>query len=296
MRLPNLFIIGAPRAGTTALYSYLSEHPDIFFPTEKEPNFHTRELGTHWRIRTNEEYCALFREAGDCNVVGEASALYCGTTDAAKNIRAFNPEARIIMMLRNPVDLVYSFHHRLLLNRQENVRDFERAWRLQEARRKGEHIPRTNTAPSLLQYRDWGRLGAQAERVLSVFRKEQVRFYRLADLAANPRNVYEDILEFLDVQDDGRQEFPVVNDNRVPALGFLADLTRKPPRVLHEVWQRAKRIVEVENVGVGKLLSRANSVTVPRRPLSPCFRRELEGVFRDDTASLAELTSCDLEA
>lgn len=110
-RKPDFFIVGAPKAGTTSIYSYLVQHPEIFMPARKEPYFFGQ-----WRRNSEEDlrdYLRLFRGVPESKVAGEASTTYLYLQSAAEEIKAFRPDAKIIIMLRNPVDRAYSqyWHH-----------------------------------------------------------------------------------------------------------------------------------------------------------------------------------------
>ncbi len=123
---PNFFIVGAPKCGTTALYEYLRPHPSIFMPRHKEPHYFASDLGTYPFIKTLDDYRRLFDGAGPQHLrVGEASVYYLRSTTAIANIRAFNPDAKLIAMFRNPVEMVHSLHSQLLYVAEENESDFE---------------------------------------------------------------------------------------------------------------------------------------------------------------------------
>src|SRR5688572_26342484 len=138
---PNFFIVGAPRCGTTALYQYLRQHDRIFMPTVKECHFMADDFADFRRAHDLDEYLGLFEGATPRHVaVGEASVFYLMSDIAIPNIEAFNPNARHVVMLRNPVELVQSLHEQLLGTLHEDEPDFETAWRLQETRRAGRRI------------------------------------------------------------------------------------------------------------------------------------------------------------
>src|SRR5437667_5641216 len=105
IRLPNFFIVGAPRCGTTALYTYLRQHPDIFLPETKEPHYFNRDMNSGGAIRDHKEYLSLFAGAQGRARVGEASVYYLSSAYAAREISKVCPGAKIIVMLRNPVDV-----------------------------------------------------------------------------------------------------------------------------------------------------------------------------------------------
>src|SRR3979411_724122 len=106
-RVPDVFIVGAPRCGTTALYTYLKDHPEIFMSPIKEPEFFTDFLGEGRRVRTEAEYLNCFGGVRDEKRIGEASVSYLASRTSARAIKGFSPLAMIIIMLRNPVDVMY---------------------------------------------------------------------------------------------------------------------------------------------------------------------------------------------
>jgi len=109
MRKPDLFIVGAPRSGTTALYEYLRSHPDIFMCTPKEPNYFSFDMNRPRAANTEEEYLRLFKNAHE-KVAGEASVWYLYSKVAIAEIMRFNPDAKIIAMVRSPIDWFRSWH------------------------------------------------------------------------------------------------------------------------------------------------------------------------------------------
>lgn len=111
MRRPNTFIVGAPKCGTTALSTYLSEHREVFLSDPKEPNYFCSDLPERQVVSQMEDYLTLFEGALDGHsVVMEASTWYLVSRVAVANIMEFEPRARLIVMVRNPIDLVHSLH------------------------------------------------------------------------------------------------------------------------------------------------------------------------------------------
>jgi hypothetical protein len=293
---PNFFIVGAPKCGTTALYRYLRLHPNIYMPAKKEPHFFAQDLGTYPAIKTMEQYVALFADAKDWHQrVGEASVYYLRSAVAIPGIRAFNPDARIIAMFRNPVDMVHSFHAQLLYWSEEVVPDFEAAWRLQEPRRRGLDLPPGSRGAFLLQYAEMGRLGTQLERLLSTFPASQVKLILYDDFAASPRQVYDDVIGFLGLPYDGRTEFPRINESKRTRVTWLRNFIRKPPPGLREMYRGVKaRIGRKRMDAIRRGVIERLTVNQQREPLSPAFRAELVEVFRDEVALLGRLLRRDL--
>ena len=296
-RRPDFFILGAPKCGTTALSEYLRRHPRVFVSRPKEPHYFCDDFDYYYAPgqRTEEHYLRLFAEAGDSHLaVGEASVWYLYSEAAARNIMDFDPAARIIVMVRNPVELVPSLHSQLRYMLDEDEPDPAAAWYLQEARRRGEGLPATVRVPEFLQYGEAAKLGAQVRRVLEVVPREQVKVLVFDDLRADTGAVYRETLAFLGVPDDGRTDFPRVNENKVHRAGAVARFTQRPPSALVTVARGVKRIAGVERLGVLDRVRRRNRQVTRREEISPEFARRLRDHFRDDVAELGELIGRDL--
>ncbi|WP_279401847.1 sulfotransferase [Piscibacillus salipiscarius] len=126
-------MIGAAKSGTTSLYEYLKQHPQIYFPERKEPHFfgNMKPGGEH--VNNINEYLKMFEDAPDNTVIGEASTSYLYSSDAANKIKKFNNNAKIIVMLRNPVDRAYSMYRHQVRNGSENL-SFEEGLKAEESR------------------------------------------------------------------------------------------------------------------------------------------------------------------
>ncbi len=293
---PNFFIVGAPKCGTTALYEYLRPHPNIFMPEIKEPHFFARDLGTYPRIKTLEEYTGIFTGSSEKHLgVGEASVYYLRSSTAIPNIREFNPDARIIAMFRNPVEMVHALHSQLLYVAEENESDFETAWRLQERRSRGLDLPPASRGAFLVQYAQVAQFGTQTKRLLSIFPPAQVKLILYDDFTASPQTVYGEVIHFLGLPPDERTDFPRINENKRARLGWLRNFYRKPPPALHTAFRSLKRAVGAEGISAVKnKIVDLNTVKERRRPLSPEFRAELVAAFRDEIALLSRLLNRDL--
>jgi hypothetical protein len=292
---PELFIVGAPKCGTTALCEYLRTHPSVFISRPKEPFFFCDDLPGLPGVKSAEQYDALFREVPPgTRIAGEGSAVYLCSDVALERIRAFSPGARIIVMLRNPIELAPSFHSQLLYNRTEDEQSFERAWSLQDERAQGRSIPALCREPAILQYRRVARLGEQVERLFSIFPREQVLLIFFEDFRRSPREVYLRVLDFLGVPDDGRTDFPRVNENKSHRLGALARFTQHPPRILSAAASAARRLLGRRDLVFLGPIRRANASVGSRAPLSSEMRRQLADEFSSDVEQLARLTGRDL--
>jgi hypothetical protein len=213
MGRPNFFIVGAPKCATSALSEYLKQHPDVFMSEEKEPHYFCTDIKTPRGIVNEEKYLALFADSGDAKRSGEASVLYLYSENAASEIKAFSPEAKIIIMLRNPVDMMYSWHSERLYVGHETIEDFEAALEAEEDRKKGLWNPPCDYSVKVFFYRDIARFSAQVKRYFDVFGRNNVHVIIFDDLKKDIAKVYRNTLEFLEIDPTFQPEFPVVNPN-----------------------------------------------------------------------------------
>ncbi len=298
-RRPDFFILGAPKCGTTALSEYLRQHERVFVSTPKEPHYFCEDFDYYYAPghRSLDHYLRLYDAAGDDHLaVGEASVWYLYSQTAAREIMRFDPRARVIVMVRNPVDLVPSLHSQMSYMLDEREPDVEAAWRLQAARARGASLPSTVRVPEFLQYGEAAKLGAQLRRVYAHVPCEQVKVLVFDDLRADTGAVYREALEFLGVPDDGRTEFPRVNENKVHQRAAVARFTQRPPSALVAVAKGVKRVARVERLGVLDRVRRSNRQVARRAEISPAFAEELKDHFRDDVRDLGELIGRDLSA
>lgn len=293
MNQPNFFIVGAPKCGTTALSDYLSEHPNVYISAPKEPRFFAEYFQLP-NIKTWDQYLSLFQNAEGKLAIGEASVHYLCSSTAIEKIYQYKPDAKIIAMLRNPIDLVYSYHSQLFFNQDEVEVDFEKAWRLQDARERGENLPPLAENPKALQYRMIGQLGSQVENLLSFFKPQQVKIILFDDFKTSTQSIYEEVLSFLNVPSDHRSHFPRINANKKYKVAWLALLTDRTPKVVLDGVKIAKQAVGVKSFGIANAVRQINNQEYQRPPLSPHFRSELIKEFQEEIDKLEKILNRDL--
>ncbi len=284
-RGPDFFILGAPKCGTTSLAAWLAGHPRIFVSPVKEPHFFNTD--DRRGVATLGAYEALFRGVTPRHrAVGEASVWYLSSSDAARNILRYRPDARFIVMLRNPMEMAPALHAEMRLSGHESVGDFSQAWRLQEARRQGRCLPAFNWARRRLLYGEVCRLGAQLERLLGMVPASRVLAVVLDDVIEDPRREYLRVLRFLGVDDDGRAEFAAHNTAKVPRWPGLA-------RAMFISVQIRRRLGITRGLNLWRRAFEINRVQTPRAPLPPETAALLAGYFAEDVALLGRLLGRD---
>jgi hypothetical protein len=254
---PGLFIVGAPKCGTTAWVRYLGEHPQIAFSRIKEPHYFAFDLPGFREVETRHEYESLYSDAGDAVVLGEASVLYLFSKTAAEEIHKYNPDARILILLRAQEDYLPSWHLQLLYTFQEKIEDFGEAWRL-SGQRSAETIPETCKEPAVLDYKAMGRFHEQAARFLAHFPRLQVHVLRFEEWTRNPRDAYLDLLSFLGLEDDGRTDFRAVNEAKRHRSDALGRMLQYPPKWLLPPIRLVKAALGKESLGLANALTNLN--------------------------------------
>ncbi len=215
---PDFFIVGAPKSGTTAMAHYLSARPDIFM-ARKEMHFFGDDLGfaPQFYRRNLSAYAAEFEGWNGQRRSGEASVWVSFSQQAAAEIKAFNPDARIIIMLRDPVEMLHSLYYTFRWDGNEHLSTFAEALDAQEDRRAGRRITRqTYFAPGLV-YREAVAYTEQVRRYFNVFGRDRVHVIiyeglrRLPNVAATCQRA----IEFLEVDTEQIQDnFKPVNANK----------------------------------------------------------------------------------
>lgn len=296
MTAPNFILVGAPKCGTTALATYLRAHPRIFMCMPKEPGYFAADFPAHRYVSNWRDYESLFAGAGEQHLaIGEASIFYMYSDLAIAGLRRRLPEARLLVMLRNPVDLAISMHAQSLRTRDENILDFASAWALCADRRAGHGIPPHCRDSKVLLYDRLPLLGLQLQRLLDIFPRSQVRWWFYDDFAANPARIYREVLAFLGVDFDGRGDFPRVNPRLRARSQALAQFTQKTPKPLLRAAMYVKRQAGIQRLGVLEALRRANFVPAGRPAIAPALLGEMRAHFAADVRRLEALTGRDLD-
>src|SRR6185295_1721135 len=281
MRKPNFFIVGAPRCGTTSMYVYLWQHPEIYFSVHKEPQFFGSDLRPlAGAIREEELYLRLFAGAEDQPRVGEASVWYLFSQKAPYEIKAFAPEGKIIALIRDPVQMAYSLYSLYTRSGNEDLPSFEEALAAEPERRRGRRIPPGAYFPEGLIYTDVARHAAQVERYYAVFGRENVHCVVFDDLVRDTAAVYRRTLEFLGVDPRFAAELDVRKANQWARMQGIRQLRNTPQAVRSRIQSDHIRLHE----------------DASRRPLSAGLSADLRELFAKDVARLGALLGRDLSA
>ena len=294
---PTFFIIGAPRCGTTALSEYLRGHPLIGFATPKETQYFCTDIPEIRYVQTEDEY--LSRCFGHCagknyKAIGDGSVWHLYSEQAVSNILRFNPTAKFIIMVRNPLDLIPSLHNKLYELLDEDMPNFKDAWNLQGKRANGYNVPKRCHDVRLLQYASIGKLGFQIARAFNQIPENKRHVIVFEDFVKDTANIYSQVLEFIDVNNDGRCEFPKINENKRVKNRWFWDLAWNPPVMLVAIVSLLKKAVGIKAIGLLPRLRGCLLEVENRPPLSQEMRKVLKNEFSADIRLLSQLLRRDL--
>ena len=285
----NLFVLGAPKCGTTSLVYYLKQHPSIFASDVKEPHFFNTD-SKHRYYHSIEEYENLFDKAPEeAKYLLEGSVWYLYSNSAVKNILEYNPESKFIVMLRNPVDMYFSLHRELLYGGSENIKSPVTAWYAQQDRLSGTKIPKGAYEPSLLYYEDVCSLGTQLKRCMELIPEKNLMYIFLDDLKNNPEAVYQEVLNFLQLDGYSLESYDTINAKK-----------QRKSQLLHNFVVYVNYIKKKLGIKFGMGLSRSinkGNVTDETADISEeinTLKPVLKSHFADDITLLESLTNRDL--
>lgn len=293
MSMPNFLIIGAMKSGTTALYQYLSQHPQVYMSSVKEPNFFAfegeeldfrapldREGINRASVTDLRTYRSMFDGVSDEKAIGEASHWYLYSPKAPERIRHHVPDAKLIAVLRDPAERAHSDFMHFVRDGHEPFADFARALEEEETR------IRANWAMG--HYAARGFYHAQLKRYYDTFDSNQIQVYLYEDLNADPAGVLQDVFRFLEVDKT-----------------FELDLTLRPnvsgvpkSKVLHSLLAERKRTKAILKPllpawALRSLVGLKNRNLV-KPQLPPEVRRRMVQVYREDILALQDLIGRDL--
>lgn len=292
---PDFFIVGAPKCGTTSMGQYLGQHPEIFV-IRGEPHYFGSDIAYNRPRLSRDQYRKLCRRRGGKRLCGDRSTWYLYSERAAAEIRAFNPNARIIAMLREPVAMIRSLHrHHVLRGQRDDLVRLEDALAAEPERRRGRRVPPNARFASSLLYTDIPRYSEQLERYFRCFGRERVQVILFDDLVSDPAGTYAGTLAFLGADPAFTPDFEVHNAG--------APTSRSP---LYRAWKATTLRYRARSLVPEKLytairerrrrrLARA-AESAPAMPMSAELRNRLRKRFAAEVDRLEALLDRDLSA
>ena len=286
--------MGAPKCGTTTMDELLRQHPEIYIPEKKEIHFFGTDLTfTDKRFtRISEKYNSWFSKIKNEKRVGASSVWYLFSKLAAREIKNYCQTASIIIMLRNPVDMLYSLHSQFLFDCNEEITDFEMALKAEDQRKKGKLIPRIANPVEGLFYRETVKFSEQISRYFETFGRENVHIIILDDFKNNTPGIYKETIEFLKVNNSFQPDFKVLNPNKYARNIALQKFIRHPPWP-YKRFEKASLPIKFRTK-MKETLEKANTLYKPRSPMEQKLKESLQNEFKPEVEQLSELLGRDL--
>ena len=313
--LPNFFVIGAAKSGTTSLHDYLGQHPQIYMSPVKEPNFFSflgnppdfngpnlASEGPILKDRLHREkyaysivdwkaYEHLFARAGEAAAIGESSVSYMYFPDAARNIKAHVPDPRFVAILRNPVDRAFSKYKQFVRDASEPLSSFDLALAAEDERK------RENWSPTWF-YKDRGFYCRQLRRYYDLFGRDRIFVTLFDDFSADPKQVCRQIFDFLGVEPsfeiDDEEQHNVSGSNLAPRNVAMHYLIMRPNPISNAVRQFTPAPL-LKHVRRAALLFAMKPQHDSERPILRAETREsLKRLYRQDIEQLSSLIGRDL--
>jgi hypothetical protein len=301
LRVPDFFVVGHAKSGTSALYEMLRQHPQIFLPDVKEPSFFVPEVrrlkNKAKHPETLDAYLALFSAAGPEQRIGEATPSYLLSHTAASRIAQVQPDARIIAILREPASYLRSAHLQFLREGIETEKDLRKAIELEPRRREGKSIPRTSPRPQWLQYSEHLHYTEQLRRYEAAFSREQMLVLIYEDFRADNDATIRRVLRFLDVDESSPVEPVEANPSVQIRSPKVLALVRSMMLGRHGVSRAIKPAIKA--VSTQRVRRRAIAVQnrgQRGRPRAPDeeLMRELRSRHKHEVVALSEYLDRDL--
>lgn len=297
VKLPDIFLIGAPKAGTTSLADWLAQHSDVYFSVPKEP-FHWASdyprMRAHYGFDTLANYASLYSsvEASAARHRADGSTNYLYSRRAVPDILAAVESPRFIVSLRKPVDLLVSYHRTQLLALNEDEQDFGTAWRRSVDGGQPQTAP---LDPKLVDYPMVGGLGTAVEGLLSLAPRESVHFVMFDDLAADPARTWAELTGFLGLSEQPCPAFSVRNaSTKTYRSAVLRRLTHSPPSILAAPMRSLRQWSRTTSNPLPAKIKATMWRAEPRPEVDSAVRADVAQFLSDDTRHLGELIGRDL--
>jgi len=292
--MPNFLILGAAKAGTTALYHYLQEHPEIYMSSWKEPGFFAFEgeqldfCGpedknriNQWSVTTIDGYSAMFKDVSNEKAIGEATPLYLYFPKSCERIKHYIPEAKLIAILRNPVERAFSNYVWTISDGVESL-NFSQALQAEKRRINDNWGPRW-------RYKAQGFYYAQLKSYFETFDSRQIKIYLYEDFTSEPVALIQDLFRFLDI-----------DDTFIPHMSRKYNVSGTPRnKALHEFLSKSNTIKSIFKPLLPLKFRRNIQANLRHKNLSqpklePAIRKQLLGEYREDILKLQNLIQRDL--
>ena len=308
-----IFVVGAPRCGTTTLARFLGPHPKVNFPAVKEPHFFAQHdlrglSDDELRDIVEEEYLGrFFKHRPGTRVGADASVTYLYTPEQLEPVLRLWPNSRFVVSLRDPLTMLPSLHQRLVYLADETIRDFAEAWAAAPDRAAGRRIPPHSADPRWLRYDEAARFGTYLERLFKVVGRERCLVLTLDDFVADSEAQYRRLMDFAGLEPVAGMDFSPQRSGYAVRSHSLQRLLKRPPnrireylagkhfrKRVHDLDKPEKKASHKAIWSLRRRLLKANRLTAPPKPMPLAVQREIALHYREEVEHAGRLIGRDL--
>ena len=287
--LPHFLIIGAPKCGTTALHYYLSQHPELNL-SPKEIHFFGKDLGYNVQRPTLDEYQSYFKDIG---LNGDGSVWYLYSDSIYQELNDLGITPKIIVLLRNPIEVSYALHSQNIIDANENITNFEDALSLEETRKQGYQLPPNVDLARTVFYKETADFFPRIQKLQENIPKNTIFIGLQIDLKNHTMDFLKKIETFLGVKHYENYNLNKINKNKVVKSKKLHDAIKKPSNIKIKLFRTFVPNKKLRKWFVGKVYE-SNLIHTKRPPLSIKTRQELKSYFEKNNRLLNEIIDCDI--
>lgn len=287
-RLPDFYVVGAPKCGTTSLYHYLRQHSGVFMPDVKEPNFFCSDFPSIQKYKTLEDYGRLFSPAHENQLIGEASPWYLYSKTAIQNILEVQPTAKFIVMLRNPVDAVISHFNYMRYFLVEDCEDISTAVSVEDRRIEPKAALRHRHAKPFLNYKGLFSYAEQIARLKELVPAENLFVVFFEDFFQNPSQNFPAITNFLNLS---QQKISIGTHNQAKVWRFdfvrkfLVNQSSAPQKAVVETL----RFLKKHDINIRDIILNCLSKEGRKQSVDAATRQLLQNIFVEDVCALKKI-------
>lgn len=288
-RLPHFLIIGAPKCGTTALHNYLSQHPDLHL-SPKEIHFFGKDLGYKVKRPSLREYQSYFTEKG---LNGDGSVWYLYSDTIYQELSDLGIKPKIIVLLRDPVEVAYALHSQNIVDANENITNFEEALKLEETRRTGENLPPNIDPPRTVYYKETGDFLPRIKKLKENIPDKDIFIGLQTDLKNNTIDFIKAIEIFLGIKHFGKYNFERINENKTVKHPKINQFIKNPGSFKTSLFRSLIPNKKLRKWAVEKVY-KSNLKQTKRKRLPEETKRKLKECFKKNNALLNEIIKQDI--
>jgi hypothetical protein len=255
----------------------------------KEPHYFSTDFPNFRWYRDLASYDNLFLQGADALIRGEASIMYLYSEEAARNIYEYNPEAKVLIFIRNHADFLRSYHAQQLVNLDEDLLSLEDAWSADQKGRGANELARSCREPAFLKYSDVARFAPQIQRYLDVFPSEQVMVLRFESWTSEIRVAFSKVEEFLGIEHFAATNFRRINPSRDIRSKIVSRLYRNPPKIALAGWRVFRELFKISRGSLSSLLRGINETESKVQKIPDNLRQEIESYFAADREEISRL-------